>query len=110
MRMHPELPPPPETQIEIIKSSFRCLALGSISLIPGIGLPFGVIAIAAALRAQSHSRNGWNPAKMHLEWGARFACVGLIITTLLGIIYYTTDNRFLLRNEQAALQAKSDRE
>ena len=36
--------------------------------------------------------------------------VGLIITTLLGIIYYTTDNRFLLRNEQAALQAKSDRE
>jgi hypothetical protein len=56
--------------------------------IPAIGLAaVTVIAAAQALiywaRVTFRFRNEWNPASAYLSWGARLACIGLMISTLI---------------------------
>lgn len=79
---------PPFDKIEAIERSLRCFTCGIIGILPGIGLPFAIVAIGDYLRVNRHKESVWNPAERYLGAGAFCAVVGLMISLVLaGIIY-----------------------
>jgi hypothetical protein len=56
--------------------------LGLVGLLPVIGVPFGLAAVALFVRARLRRNREWNPAEHYLEWGAGFAVTGLAFTLI----------------------------
>ncbi|HXT13045.1 MAG TPA: hypothetical protein VN873_15900 [Candidatus Angelobacter sp.] len=73
----------PLDKIQIIESSTRCFTCGLIGILPLIGLPFAIIAIANFVRVQLGKGTVWNPANGYLSAGGFCAAIGLGISTLL---------------------------
>lgn len=74
-------------RIDVIKRSLRCFRCGVIGLLPGIGVPFAVLAIEDWLFVLSHKKVDWNPTERYVHYGAFAATLGLLLTLLLaGII------------------------
>jgi hypothetical protein len=51
-----------------------------LSLIPLLGLPFAIVAIARQLNAWSQGEREWNPANPYLVWGFGLAWLGGLIS------------------------------
>jgi hypothetical protein len=66
-------------KIGMLKDSVRCLIFGVLSLLPVIGLPFGLIALWTAGRVRERERYLWNAAKPYRIWGTIFAVFGIIL-------------------------------
>lgn len=78
----------PFDKAQVIEGSLRCFAWGLVGVLPGIGLPFAIIAIGHYFRIARHKGDTWNPAAAYLEAGGICAVLGVLITMLLaGVIF-----------------------
>ena len=73
-------------KVELIQRSLRCFVNGLIGLLPVIGFPFVVTAFVYFIRLRLRHSSEWNPAEHYLDWGVRFALLGLVITLLLAAL------------------------
>jgi hypothetical protein len=80
---------PPLSKVEMIERSIRCFELGLFGLIPVIGIPMAVMALAESRRVKLGQGAMWNPAQRLLFWGTLCARAGLwpilILAVLVGI-------------------------
>ena len=72
--------PTPADKVRVIEQSLRCFVFGLLSLIPLLGLPFAILAVARHLNAWSRGEREWNPAKPYLVWGFGLAWLGGLIS------------------------------
>jgi len=79
---------PPPTRVQTIERSLCCFVCGLFGLLPVIGLPFAVRAIADYYRVKRWQTPAWNPARSYLVWGVVCADAGLLLTLglVLGIV------------------------
>lgn len=78
----------PAAKIKMMKASIRCLIYGALSLLPVIGLPFGLAALWISGRVRLKEKQFWNPAKPYRICGAICAAVGTILGTgFLGMLF-----------------------
>lgn len=75
-------------RIEAINRSLRGFTLGLISLLPVIGIPFAVAALAQGRRATRLSGREWNPAGHYARAGSRLALLGLLSTFLFLVFVF----------------------
>ena len=73
-------------QVELIKRSMRCFSFGLVGILPGIGVPFAVIALWDFLHISQYKGTSSNPAERLLRWGAFSAIVGLLLTMFLAAL------------------------
>lgn len=73
-------------RIEMIRRSLRCFWCGLIGLLPGIGVPFAVLAIEDWIFVLNHKKVDWNPAERYVHYGAFAATAGLLLTLLLAAV------------------------
>ena len=78
-------PRPPCDKVAVIKRSLRCFACGLTGLLPGIGLPFAVVALVDCLFVVREG-DDWNPAARYLQVGALAGMTGLLLSMLLASI------------------------
>jgi hypothetical protein len=85
---------PPPTRVQTIERSLRCFDCGLFGLLPVIGLPFAVGAIANYRRVKRWQTPAWNPARSCLVWGLVCADTGLLLTlgVVLGIVCALTQD------------------
>jgi len=75
--------PTPIDPVELIERSVRCFWLGLPGIVPVIGLPFAVAALAEYFRVNRRpSAGGWNPAQNYLRWGSVAALTGILLSLL----------------------------
>ena len=77
---------PIPTRIQIIERSIRCFVFGLLGLLPGIGLPFAVGALAYYRDVKGGQNSAWNPARSYLLWGIICAIAGLLLTLGLTLV------------------------
>ena len=70
----------PVRRIRIIEASLRCFALSWFSLIPVLGLFFGLLALSSCASARRTSRGEWNPAQQYLIAGFFLSGAGIILS------------------------------
>jgi hypothetical protein len=75
----------PTSRSELIGRSLHCLSSGLLGLIPVLGIPFAARAWVEFLRLRRPPGQLWNPASAYLIWGVSLACVGLLLTLLVGL-------------------------
>lgn len=73
-------------RVQILERSLRCFHFGLIGLLPGIGVPFAVLALEDWLFVFKEKAENWNPAKCYLHCGAIAAIAGLLLTMVLTVI------------------------
>jgi len=77
----------PAAKIKMMKASIRCLIFGVLSLLPVIGLPFGLAALWISGRVRLQEKQFWNAAQPYRIWGVICAAIGTILGTgLLGMM------------------------
>ena len=83
-------------KITMLKSSTRCFFFGLLGLLPGIGLPFAILALWNGGKARVREKIYWNAARPFRIWGVIAASVGLIFWTLTAavIAFDAFSNRF----------------
>jgi hypothetical protein len=78
----------PAAKIKMMKGSIRCLVFGTLSLLPVIGVPFGLAALWLSGRIRAQEKLFWNPARPYRIGGAVCAAFGTIFGTgILGMIF-----------------------
>jgi hypothetical protein len=77
----------PISKVEMIERSLRCFQFGLLSLIPILGIPFAIVALAEYGRIKRRRGATWNPAKKQLFWGTQCARLTFWPTFILGILY-----------------------
>jgi hypothetical protein len=65
-------------KITMLKNSQRCLTFGLLAFLPGIGIPFAVMALWTAGRVRTFENRYWNAAGPYRIWGVVCAALGLI--------------------------------
>jgi hypothetical protein len=65
-------------KIEMINGSLRCFAFGLLALLPGIGIPFAVVALWTAGRVRGYEKKYWNAGGPYRTIGVICAAFGLI--------------------------------
>lgn len=73
-------------QVVMIRRSLRCFACGLVGILPGIGIPFAVVALGDYLHVSQHKGAVANPAEHYLRWGAYGAVAGLLLTMFLAAL------------------------
>jgi hypothetical protein len=68
-----------KVKIKMLKSSMKCFVLGLLSLLPIIGLPFGLAALWISGRVRVKENQLWNAARPYRICGAVCAAVGTIL-------------------------------
>ncbi len=63
-------------KITMLNSSLRCFAYGLLGLLPGIGIPFAVMALWMAGRVSVREKLYWNAARAYRIWGTALAVIG----------------------------------
>ena len=79
-------PRPPFDKVQIIERSLRCFSFGLLGILPGIGLPFAVIALGDCLFVWRRKQGDWNPAERYLQTGTLAATAGLMLTLVLAAV------------------------
>jgi hypothetical protein len=75
-------------KIKMMKASIRCLIYGVFSLLPVIGLPFGLAALWISGRVRQQEKHLWNAAKPYRVYGVICAAAGTILGTgILGMLF-----------------------
>ena len=80
-----EAPSEPTARIEAIRGSVRCLVLGVLSLVPVVGILFGILSVGEGWRVQRARRGLWNPGRHLVAAGLTLAFLGLLLATLAGL-------------------------
>jgi hypothetical protein len=73
----------PAAKIKMMKASAHCLLYGMLSLVPAIGLPFGLVALWVSGRVRLQEKQLWNPAKPYRMIGVACAAVGTVLWSAL---------------------------
>jgi hypothetical protein len=73
-------------KITMLKNSSQCLVCGLLGLLPGIGLPFAILAFWHGGKARNREKKYWNAAKSYRTWGTVAASVGTIIWILTAAV------------------------
>jgi len=68
-----------KTKIQMLKGSMRCFAFGLLSLLPFIGLPFGLAALWISGHVRLKEKQFWNAARPYRIWGVVCAAVGTVL-------------------------------
>jgi len=68
---------------QVIERSLRCFACGLMGILPGIGVPFAVVALGNFLQVKLHMVPMWNPAERYLGIGALCAIAGIGLTVII---------------------------
>jgi len=68
-------------RIIAIEAALRCFACGLLALVPILGVPFGLAALAFYGKSAAGSSDGWNPAQRHARAGVACAGLGLLANT-----------------------------
>ncbi|HTR42657.1 MAG TPA: hypothetical protein VMH87_13680 [Pseudomonadales bacterium] len=66
-------------KIVMLQSSERCFVYGLLGLLPGIGIPFAVMALWMGGRARVREKRFWNAAAPYRTLGIICAALGLIV-------------------------------
>lgn len=74
------------SKIEMIERSLSCFRLGLVGLLPVIGIPWAMMALAQYGRVKRGRGAAWNPAQRYLFWGALCARMGLWPLLILGVL------------------------
>lgn len=82
----PPVSPVAMDKVETIQRSLRCFTLGLIGVLPVVGIPFGVMALADYFTVKRAVGAHWNPAQKYLTWGGATALAGILLTTILTFI------------------------
>ena len=69
----------PAAKIKMMKGSIRCLIYGVLSLLPVIGLPFGLAALWISGRIRTKEKQLWNAAKPYRQIGVACGALGTIL-------------------------------
>jgi hypothetical protein len=69
----------PAERIRLIEGSLRCFVFGCLSLLPVLGLVFGILAVLQAGLLPAQPPGDWNP-------GRRYALAGYALGWLGGLI------------------------
>ncbi len=77
----------PQVKIEVIERSLRCFVLGVCGLLPVIGVPLAIMALAQHQRVKQIAGSQWNPAQRRLRSGALCAWLGIALFLLEVAIY-----------------------
>ncbi len=78
----------PAAKIKMMKASTRCLIYGVLSLLPVIGLPFGLAALWISGRVRLQEKLFWNAARPYRIYGVVCAAVGTVLGTgFLGMAF-----------------------
>jgi hypothetical protein len=70
-------------RVELIKKSLRCFVLGLLALLPILGLPMAVLALATIHSVTRRQGQEWNPAQQYLLWGRALAWWGGFVSLVL---------------------------
>jgi hypothetical protein len=73
----------PVARIELMERSLQCFVFGWLSLLPLLGLPFGIGAVAVYARVRFRASRERNPARRYLIWGLVLGLLGVVISALL---------------------------
>ncbi len=76
----------PIDKVQVIRRSARCFVCGLVGILPGIGVPFAVVALGDFLYVSQNKGTITNPAERYLRQGAFGAVLGLLLTLFLGAI------------------------
>ena len=69
----------PAAKIKMMKGSIRCLIYGMLSLVPMIGLAFGLAALWISGKVRVQEKRFWNPARPYRIYGVVCGAVGTIL-------------------------------
>jgi NADH:ubiquinone oxidoreductase subunit 5 (subunit L)/multisubunit Na+/H+ antiporter MnhA subunit len=75
-------------RVALIKTSLLGFTCGLLGLIPFLGFPLGVAAVVQFIRVRRRKNLEWNPANDFLDWGVRFALIGVVLTLLVFAIAF----------------------
>lgn len=70
---------PPAERVWVVRRSLACLGMGCGSLVPGLGAPLAVMAVAEFWRVSRRARGHWNPARRELLLGLWLGLVGCVL-------------------------------
>ena len=73
----------PYDKIHLIEGSLRCFAFGLTALLPLIGIPFAVIALANFRTVFFSKSKLWNPAERYLRVGLACAIASILLHLLI---------------------------
>ena len=80
----------PAAKIKMLKDSVRCLVFGLLTLLPVIGIPFGLAALWISGRVRLQEKQLWNAAKPYRLIGATCGALGTILWA--GILLFLFGN------------------
>ena len=66
-------------KIKMMKASTRCMIYGLLSLVPVIGLPFGLAALWISGRVRKQEQQMWNAAKPYRVIGVASGALGTFL-------------------------------
>lgn len=75
-------------RITLIHKSMTTFICGLIGLWPLLGFPFGIAALVQFVSLRRRKTTDWNPAGHYLDWGARFALIGFVLTLIVVAIIF----------------------
>jgi hypothetical protein len=70
-------------QIRTIELSLRCFVFSVLGLIPLVGLPMSVLALACYRQQLREGGQAWNPAGVYLAWGVILGVWGSLMSSLV---------------------------
>ena len=94
----------PALRIQFLAGSLRCFACGWLSLLPLLGLPFGIASVVFFCRVQQLTDGERNPAHRYLLCGLVLGVLGVALSCLLALfIMALLINRFLCGDNDVTL-------
>lgn len=73
-------------KVDAIQCSLRCFVTGLFGLLPVLGLPFAIVALANYFKLRRGCRGQWNPAQRYVKWGVATALCGTFLTIVITIV------------------------
>ena len=73
-------------KIAMLRGSSRCLVYGLLGLLPGVGVPFAILALWNGGKVRGYQKKYWNAAATYRTWGVIAATVGTIFWFLVAAV------------------------
>ena len=83
-----------DAKIRMLDRSLQCFACGVLGWLPGIGLPFAVMALVISGQVSASEKQFWNAARPYRIWGVVCAALGTIFWLLIAalLLYSAVSN------------------